>query len=502
MIRLKEVEPLFIFEMANNHMGSVDHGLRIIREFSRVKKGFPFHFGFKLQYRHLNTFIHPDYKTRIDVKYVKRFQETRLMESDFKKLKEEMVKHSFITVCTPFDERSVDLIEEHGFDIIKIGSCSFTDWPLIERVAKSDKPIIASTAGASLDDIDKVVSFFDHRGKDFGLMHCVAEYPTEPHYLQLNQIDLLRDRYMQVPIGFSTHEAPNESDAIKMAVAKGARIFEKHVGVPTPEFALNNYSATPKQTKKWLKAAAHGFEVCGIRGIRHEFSLDELQSLQSLRRGVFTKKDIYKGERIRLSDVFFALPTMDGQITANDMSKYVDFYAQSDIAQNAPVLTSNTRRQDSRSMVYAAVQEVKELLQKSRVVIPPKVDLEISHHYGMENFHEYGLTLITIVNREYCKKLMILLPGQKHPEQYHKAKEETFHVLHGDVQLTLDGIAKECKTGEFIVVERNVRHSFGSTTGAIIEEISSTHHGEDSFYTDPAVTQNDNRKTLLTYWLD
>ena len=54
-----------------------------------------------------------------------------------------------------------------------------------------------------------------------------------------------------------------------------------------------------------------------------------------------------------------------------------------------------------------------------------------------------AVLIINVVNREYCKKLIVLLPGQKHPEQYHNIKEETFVVLYGDVALTLDGVDKE-----------------------------------------------------------
>ena len=56
------LRPLFIFEMANNHMGSVEHGLRIVRAMREVSKDFPFNFGIKLQYRDIDTFIHPDYQ--------------------------------------------------------------------------------------------------------------------------------------------------------------------------------------------------------------------------------------------------------------------------------------------------------------------------------------------------------------------------------------------------------------------------------------------------------
>jgi quercetin dioxygenase-like cupin family protein len=110
--------------------------------------------------------------------------------------------------------------------------------------------------------------------------------------------------------------------------------------------------------------------------------------------------------------------------------------------------------------------------------------------------------MMTVVNRVYCKKLIVLLPGQKHPTQYHQQKEETFHILYGEVDIELNGAARRLKTGETVTVEKGVRHYFGSETGAIIEEISSTHYANDSFYLDPAISRNENRKTLLTYWFD
>ncbi|MBM3130774.1 MAG: cupin domain-containing protein [Chloroflexi bacterium] len=502
MFTLKSGEPLFIFEMANNHMGSVEHGLRIIRAFHAVSQNLPFRFGFKLQYRHLDTFIHPDYHGRDDSKYVKRFSETRLDDQQMLALKTEMQTLGFVSICTPFDERSVDLIEAHEYDVIKIGSCSFTDWSLLERVVKADKPIIASTAGAALEEIDRVVNFFEHRGKDFALMHCTGEYPTADARLQLNQIDFLRQRYPQVRVGYSTHENPDNADSIKIAIAKGATIFEKHIGVPTDSIRLNAYSATPEQIGRWLESARQTFEMCGVAGTRPDFSQEEIATLRSLQRGVFARRAIAQGERIRGGDVFFAIPTTGNQVTANDFSKYTEFYAQADLPVNAPLLATNTRRHETREQVYKIVQRVKQFLRTSGVVVPPRVDLEISHHYGIDRFDEYGLTMLTVVNREYCKKLIVLLPGQRHPEQYHQVKEETFHVLYGDAWVDLNGAHRQCRAGEVIVVERGVRHSFGTERGVVIEEISSTHHGEDSFYTDPSIRQNESRKTLLTYWLE
>ncbi|MFC1957443.1 spore coat protein, partial [Chloroflexota bacterium] len=68
--------------------------------------------------------------------------------------------------------------------------------------------------------------------------------------------------------------------------------------------------------------------------------------------------------------------------------------------------------------------------------------------------------------------------------------------------VNLDGEVRQCELGEIVTVDRGVKHSFGTETGAVIEEISSTHYAEDSAYTDTAIMQNKYRKTMLTYWLD
>jgi sialic acid synthase SpsE/quercetin dioxygenase-like cupin family protein len=495
-------KPLFIFEMANNHMGSLEHGLTIIRRFFEISRDFPFHFGFKLQYRHLDTFIHPDFKGREDVKYVKRFSETKLGEDELLALAEEIKKLGFVAICTAFDEKSVDLIEKHGFEIIKIASCSFTDWPLLERVVQSDKPIIASTAGATLEEIDKVVSFLEHRGKDFALMHCVAEYPTLAKNQQLNQIDLLHSRYEGVRVGYSTHEPPGEADSVKIAIAKGASIFEKHVGVARGDISLNAYSATPEQARLWLAAAQRAYELCGGAGSRAESNAQELASLFNLRRGVFAGQAMVSGEKIGVGKVFLAIPATPGQLTANELSKYTDFYATVYIQANAPVMVDKINRVENQERILNVVQRIKAIVKTSGVVVPSQVELEISHHYGWDRFDEFGLTMLTVVNREYCKKLIILLPGQQHPEQYHQVKEETFHVLYGQVGIKLDGVPRIVQPGDVVTIERGVKHSFASLSGAVIEEISSTHAQSDSHYTDPEISQNRQRKTFITYWLD
>ena len=98
-------------------------------------------------------------------------------------------------MCTPFDEDSVDRIVEEGFDILKIASCSFTDWPLLEKIVQTELPIIGSTAGIGLTGPRQCRVLHPPSPKSFALMACVAQYPTLQADLQINQIDVLKARY-------------------------------------------------------------------------------------------------------------------------------------------------------------------------------------------------------------------------------------------------------------------------------------------------------------------
>ena len=214
------------------------------------------------------------------------------------------------------------------------------------------------------------------------------------------------------------------------------------------------------------------------------------------------KNNIKKGTTLTADDVYFAFPPKSGQYTANNWSKYFEYTTQEDISIDSAITPNNCSQKDKREMVWGIVKDVREFLKDSNVIIPGSAELEISHHYGLDKFYEYGLLLLTVVNRDYCKKLLVTLPGQEHPEQYHNQKEETFHVLYGEIELVLDGQSRTCIPGDVITIEPGTRHAFSSKIGAVIEEISTTHFKDDSYYTDESITQNKQRKTILTYWMN
>lgn len=496
----KNKKLLFIFEMANNHQGSVEHGKNIIREIRQVCDSFPeFEYAFKFQYRNLDTFIHPDYKERKDIKNVKRFLDTRLSMEQFQELLNEVRDNGFQAICTPFDESSVDRIAEQKYDYIKIASCSFTDWPLLERIASKNLPVIASGAGSNMDDVRNVVDFFQNRNIPFSLMHCVAEYPTENEKLQLNQIDYYHVQFPDIRIGFSTHEEPDNTVPIKLAIAKGAEIFEKHVGLPTETIHLNGYSAAPEQVEKWLAAAKEACQICGVIGKRYPSTAKEQADLAALKRGIFVRKPLAAGAIISIDDIFLAFPCQEGQLVASDLSKYNKIRLKKEIAKSdLPIMVENAEVLNTSAVTLEIVKRLVSLLRDGNVVVPAGSSCEISHHYGIEKFMQTGVAMIDCVNREYCKKILVILPGQFHPSHYHIKKEETFVILHGELEITINGCAKILHKGDIMTVERNADHSFGSKTGCIFEEISTTHYPNDSFYAE-SETFVKPRKTIIHF---
>jgi len=134
----------------------------------------------------------------------------------------------------------------------------------------------------------------------------------------------------------------------------------------------------------------------------------------------FAKTDLPAGKNITQKDVFLAIPGQPGQLVANDLSKYCEYKLLAPIVAKAPVMKKAVDGKDRRTEVEKIIAQAVKLLKKSGVTVPGQLDLEISHHYGIERFHEAGSMVITVVNRAYCKRLILLVPGQTHPEQWHK----------------------------------------------------------------------------------
>jgi N-acetylneuraminate synthase len=388
---------------------------------------------------------------------------------------------------------------DQGIDIIKVASCSALDWPLLTKIAYTHKPVIISTGGKTLSDIDKLYNFFTHKGCEFAFLHCIAEYPAPFELLQLDFIDRMNRRYPEVTIGYSGHEDPNDNIVPMLAIAKGARVFERHVGLPTETITLNSYSMNPEQADRWVKAILDAKTICRTKKEYDKYvSQEEMDSLRSLMRGVYVKKEVKKGDLIMQEDVFFAMPLQEKQMSSGEFTEGVE--ASRDYGINDPLLEK--KKITDIGIVRSVVHDAKGMLYEAGIALGKEFEVELSHHYGMKHFRQTGAIIISIINREYCKKLLVILPGQKHPVHMHKVKEETFQLLYGDLTVNIEGNDIYLSPGDIQTVLRNEKHSFTSMKGAIFEEISTTHIKNDSYYDDPIIRAFDpiERKTILKKW--
>lgn len=492
---------LFVLDLANNHQGSVAHGTAVIDRMAEVVHRHGVRAAVKFQFRDLPEFIHVDQRGKSANKHVPRFLSTRLEWSQFGELLAAIRRQKLLAMCTPFDEASVDRIVDMGFDIIKVASCSARDWPLLERIATSGLPVVASTGGLDQAQIDDLVSFLTHRGCDFALMHCVSIYPTPDDACNLGNIAGFRERYRGVPIGWSTHESPADTVPVQLAAALGASLFERHVGLPTDKITLNAYSSTPEQVDAWIGAWRKATKLIGSTE-RQTSRPEEQVAIDELKRGVFARRAIKAGEPLAAADIYFAFPYAPGQLSSGEWRDGVT--ATADVATDRPLAQDGVTSDadGDAKVIKSAVHEVKALLNRARVPLTTEFTVEYSHHYGMANFRKVGAVLINVINREYCKKVLVQLPGQAHPYHFHKRKEETFLILWGELHSELEGHRRVLRPGDTLLIMPGLWHRFWSETGCVFEEISTTHYSNDSVYRDGRINKltSAQRKTVVDHW--
>jgi N-acetylneuraminate synthase len=313
-------ENLFVLEMTNNHQGSLDRGLQIIKEHSRVARFNNVRTAIKLQFRDIDSFVHKDFRDRLDIRYVRRVLDTRLSKSDYAELIKAIIKNGCIPISTPFDEKSVDWCVEFDLPIIKIASAGSNDWLLLEKIASTRKPCMISFGGTPLKDMDDVVTFFEHRNIPLAINHCVAAYPHEDNEAELHQIDFLKKRYPGHTIGYSCHEYNDWVMSVGIAYGKGARTFERHIDINSDGFKVAKYSSLPEQIDTWYRSFHKSVELCGTSSEARKLPIaKETAYLDTYIRGVYAKRDLKVGELLTEDDIYMAIPLQKGQISCREL---------------------------------------------------------------------------------------------------------------------------------------------------------------------------------------
>ena len=219
--------PFIIAEIGNNHNGNLDLAKEMLKICKKINVD-----AVKFQVKDIETAFS---KELLDKPYTgpnsfgKTYREHKealeFSKDELKVIYDYARELGIICFATPFDVKSVNVLEELDNPIYKISSFHVTDLELIESIAKTSKPIILSTGMSSIEEIDVAVKKIREFHDKLIILQCTSCYPTEDEDVNLRVIPTLEKRY-ECPIGFSSHE---RGVAITSAsVAMGATIIERH----------------------------------------------------------------------------------------------------------------------------------------------------------------------------------------------------------------------------------------------------------------------------------
>lgn len=129
-------------------------------------------------------------------------------------------------ISSPFSNAAVDLLEKVGVNRYKVGSGEVNNFLMLEKIARTGKPILLSSGMSSLHELDDTISFLKPFGNSLTILQCTTAYPTQPEQWGLNVIPVFQERY-RLPVGFSDHSG--DIFACLAATALGAVALEFHV---------------------------------------------------------------------------------------------------------------------------------------------------------------------------------------------------------------------------------------------------------------------------------
>ena len=213
-----------IAEIGNNHNGNFEQAIDMVDQTILMEADCA-----KFQMRHLDQVYRQrtlskggeDLGTEYVIDLLRRFE---LTVDEHKKLSRYCSEKGILYLCTPWDARSVGVLENLGLPAYKVSSADLTNLPLLDRLCETAKPLILSTGMSRISDVQTTVDFLTRRGAQFVLLHCNSTYPAPFHDIQLKCMEQLR--IIHPLIGYSGHE---RGIAVSLAaVALGACVIERH----------------------------------------------------------------------------------------------------------------------------------------------------------------------------------------------------------------------------------------------------------------------------------
>jgi N-acetylneuraminate synthase/sialic acid synthase len=221
--------------------------------------------------------------------------------------------------ATPFDFESADFLAELDMPAYKFASADLVNTPLLRYVAAFGKPMLLSTGGASIEDVDRAVEAVRPINEEIAILQCTAAYPCETEDLNLQVITTLRERYPEFVIGLSDHQ--NGISMALVAYMLGARVVEKH-------FTLNHawkgtdhaFSLMPEGLRKLVRDLRRVPVALGD-GVKRPLPV-EAKPLEKMGKKLVAARDLGDGHVLTSADVAIKSPA-DGGLPPYELDRIV-----------------------------------------------------------------------------------------------------------------------------------------------------------------------------------
>ncbi|UWU79780.1 N-acetylneuraminate synthase family protein [Bradyrhizobium huanghuaihaiense] len=339
---LGEGEPCYVIaEIGNNHNGDFDRAIALVD--AAVAAGAD---CAKFQMRKLDEVYRAsslsgkddDLAVEYTLDLLRRFELTTEQQ---KKIADYCASKGIQYLCTPWDAKSVTVLEGFGVQAYKVASADLTNLPLLARLAATGKTLIVSTGMSTTDEIRTAAKFLDDRSAGYVLLHCQSTYPAALHNIHLRFMETLRQ--IHPVVGYSGHERGTAVSTA--AVALGAVVIERHITLDRemegPDHAA---SLEPEEFKALVTGIREVEAARGEKLAERALSQGELINRENLAKSLVAARDIEAGTVISDDDVAvkspgqglspLKMPALIGKTLKRRMAAD-DYFFQSDLDTGA-----------------------------------------------------------------------------------------------------------------------------------------------------------------------
>ena len=292
----KSSKPLVIAEISSNHKWSLKHTLKLIKKIKDAGAN-----AVKIQTYDENSMTFKSKKSDFVVtrglwKKYSLFDLYKQAKTPFEwhqKIFKYAKSLGLVAFSTPFDEKSANFLSKLNVPAYKIASFEIVDHPLIEYIAKKNKPVILSTGMSTLEEIAEAIKVIKKNNNDkIILLHCMSSYPSNHYDYNLKMMLKLKEKF-NLHVGLSDHSKGD--DVALAATALGAKVIEKHVKLKGDTQSHDSkFSMDTEELKFFCSKINRVWETLG----NDDFDARKDKSSKKFRRSIYVVKNIKKNNLI------------------------------------------------------------------------------------------------------------------------------------------------------------------------------------------------------------